>query len=665
MATQREINRFERSLRSFLDRIRRNGLRQLQIQERELRGDGQVRRASEAAQEQLANILSQAEQSFRRSFQAEGFSAGSGATRRQIRNLQNAALAPVSQGLVASTGPVGRGVRQIQQDRASQEPQDPSVSPRPPASNPSVSPPQPAQPTPANPATTSALANLPTSFLPTVPRPLPAPPQQLTNSQAASLLSGIEGIRSNQQQAAQTAIAGGTGRAPATGLIGSEAALQGGLQGGLGAIISGVNQARGDIQQSVGTAQNTLQGLTEGSRRNLRGATDAATASLLGGRDAARGAFSAASERLGPFASEGVAASNLQAALSGALGPEAQRQAFSDFTESPGQAFLTESAERALTRNAAAIGGLGGGRVLDELQRQAVGLAQQDLNNQFARLGEVASRGAGAASTQAGLDASRAGLEAEIGRLLGGTQQTLGQNIADVNAQRAQQALALQQFRGGQLAQLGLTGGLSAANLTQGTAQQVAQGRTRAGEQIANQIAGTSGGLAQLAQQQGSGLADILAQNTGSIANLLVGAGQNQSAAQQQLATLLANIGTGAGSQVGALPPIPGVQNQPGILGGLGQVAEGAGGLITALRTPGPAALSDVRFKKSIVEVARLSNGLLIYKWVWNSLGNLMGKVGEGLGVLAQEVYQTYPDKVYVEKGIFKVDYNGLVGKGA
>lgn len=74
-----------------------------------------------------------------------------------------------------------------------------------------------------------------------------------------------------------------------------------------------------------------------------------------------------------------------QAALAGLRGSEAQAAAFEGFQASPGQKFLQEEAERALTRTSAATGGIGGGNVLKELQRQAIGLAQQDFGAQFQR----------------------------------------------------------------------------------------------------------------------------------------------------------------------------------------------------------------------------------------------------------------------------------------
>ena len=80
---------------------------------------------------------------------------------------------------------------------------------------------------------------------------------------------------------------------------------------------------------------------------------------------------------------------------------EQQQQAFDQFNESPGQKFLRDRAQKNLVRNASAIGGLGGGNVRSALVQQGVGFAQQDFENQFGRLGQIAGQGQ-AATTNIG-----------------------------------------------------------------------------------------------------------------------------------------------------------------------------------------------------------------------------------------------------------------------
>ena len=117
---------------------------------------------------------------------------------------------------------------------------------------------------------------------------------------------------------------------------------------------------------------------------------------------------------LDPFITGGTAASQKQEALSGALGPEAQAAAFEEFQESPGTEFLREQGLRLVESGAGATGGLGGGDRLRELTKFSQGLALQDLNTQFGRLGNVAGRGLSAATAVGGAGAQSAAQQAGL-----------------------------------------------------------------------------------------------------------------------------------------------------------------------------------------------------------------------------------------------------------
>lgn len=80
---------------------------------------------------------------------------------------------------------------------------------------------------------------------------------------------------------------------------------------------------------------------------------------------------------------------------------EQQQAAFDKLANSPGQQFLRDRAQKNLLRNSSAIGGLGGGNVRSALVQQGVGFAQQDIDNQFGRLGQLAGQGL-AATTNVG-----------------------------------------------------------------------------------------------------------------------------------------------------------------------------------------------------------------------------------------------------------------------
>lgn len=154
----------------------------------------------------------------------------------------------------------------------------------------------------------------------------------------------------------------------------------------------------------------------------------AQTESTEAGIDEQRRQFDATQESLKPFQEAGERALTQQEALLGLSGQPKQQAALADLEVSAGQKFLRARAQKNLLQNASAIGGLGGGNVRSALVQQGVGFAQQDLENQFARLGQVSGQGQ-AATTSVG----------QFG------QQTAG-NIANLHGQAgAARAQGIQQ----------------------------------------------------------------------------------------------------------------------------------------------------------------------------------------------------------------------------
>lgn len=144
--------------------------------------------------------------------------------------------------------------------------------------------------------------------------------------------------------------------------------------------------------------------------------------------------------------------------------PQAQQAAaVQGLQESAGQKFLRERGQRNLLRNAAAIGGIGGGNVREALVQQGVGFAQQDIENQFGRLGQLAGQGRAAATNVGQFGASAAG---NIANLLGQQGQATQFGLQQAGQARASGILgqnqAIQQGIGGAftgLAQGGFFGG--------------------------------------------------------------------------------------------------------------------------------------------------------------------------------------------------------------
>lgn len=187
-----------------------------------------------------------------------------------------------------------------------------------------------------------------------------------------------------------------------------------------------------------------------------RGASQAATEAANIQAQAAREGtaelarqFDITQEQMAPFREAGVSALEQQQALLGLRGAEAQQQAYTGLQESPAQQFLRQRQQRALLRNQAAIGGLGGGNIRSALQQQAMGFAQQDVANQYNRLAGLS--GSGQAATQ------------NIGQLGAQTSGQIAQLLGQAGQAQASGILGAQQARGqflGQLGSIGLGAGL-------------------------------------------------------------------------------------------------------------------------------------------------------------------------------------------------------------
>lgn len=322
-------------------------------------------------------------------------------------------------------------------------------------------------------------------------------------------------------------------QAPPTGLIGSEQALQGGLEGGVAVFEEAGRIGREDITQSTQSALAQL----------------AQTQGLVDQR------FDQGIGPIQQFIDPGAQAQQLQAALSGVGGQDAFNQAL---LNSPVQDFINERGELALTRNASALGGLGGGNVRRELVRFGQGSASQDLQRQIGNLAALSGQGLQAAGAAGGLRGQQAGITGQLGQTGAGFQVQGGVNLANIAAGTGQ----------------------NIGNAVLDTSRLVSGGRTRAGEQIAGAIGGTTSNLANLINQQGAGLSDITGAGSGNLANILNTLGQQTGASQEQLAALLANITTGQAGQVAGLPGVGGLVQNPNTLGQVGALAGGIGTLL-------------------------------------------------------------------------------------
>jgi hypothetical protein len=219
------------------------------------------------------------------------------------------------------------------------------------------------------------------------------------------------------------------------GLAGSEQALQQGLQGQIGAYGTGLGQATNTMQNALGGQLGALRGGFSGAEQAINQYGAQALGAANQGFDQGRadlantmgqvqgsigqgiGALQAGENRalgridqytgqavntLNPYAQTGQQALGQEAALSGAMGGAAQQQAINQFIESPGQKFLREQGEKAVVRQASALGGLRGGSTLAALQDRGIGVAAQQQQQQLENMRSLASRGQEASTNQAG-----------------------------------------------------------------------------------------------------------------------------------------------------------------------------------------------------------------------------------------------------------------------
>jgi hypothetical protein len=373
---------------------------------------------------------------------------------------------------------------------------------------------------------------------------------------------------------------------PPTGLQGFESAANRGMSQAIATQQAAQQAARGDLSTGMQEVAR-LYGL---NLDDLRAAQQAAQGSLTQAMQTGRGLYGeniagiqAAGERargdlqnymgqaaglFQPYQQAGTQALQQQLALSGALGQDAFNQAYQ---ESPYIRFLREQGERSTLAGAAATGGLGGGRVQQELVRFGQGLAGQGLQQQIGNLSNLtgvglgaagsganiltglgtnlANLGTGTAQSVAGQRENLAGLESQFGTNLANLATGTAQNIA---GQRQNLAGAQGQYATN-LANMGIQTGGNIANLQYGTAADIANQRMQAGQLLAGQVGTAAAGLGNLASAQGNYLSDILNRYgtaglglsqgyTQDQINAFQQAAENQAASQQGFAVNQANM---------------------------------------------------------------------------------------------------------------------------
>jgi hypothetical protein len=188
--------------------------------------------------------------------------------------------------------------------------------------------------------------------------------------------------------------------ATSAGAAGTAAAAGAPLLGGMNPWIAGGLQL----------ASSLLQSSTAGR------ASAAQAGAAQAGIDEQRRQYEETQRLLAPYVSAGVPAVRQMQALSGALGPEAERAAIAQIEASPTLQAAVDRGETALLQRASATGGLRGGNIQAALAQFRPQMLSQEIQSRLGQFGGLATLGSNAAARQGTFGATTAG---NIGNLLG------------------------------------------------------------------------------------------------------------------------------------------------------------------------------------------------------------------------------------------------------
>ena len=446
--------------------------------------------------------------------------------------------------------------------------------------------------------------------------------QGLTNADLASMVPGgmsadeVGQFIANQGWAALPTVGPNTGLAGATNALGqgqagalkaiqeSNAAMQEQLKKAMAGIQSSQNYGRQMQGQSLAAqklaGQQAMQRL-QASQDFSRQYGDKAISALQDAEGRAVNAintgFGDALQGFGEFRDPGVPALNMNAALSGALGPAAQAQAFADFQDDPGTQWLRDRGRQERLAAASATGGLGGGNVLKAIESFGQGLAAQQLGQRQDRLAQITGTGLQAQGMMGGLRGEQA---STLGNLIGNFgraqsdayTQTAGRNVdlsgmeadAILGSRRDAANIINQATRNdmdaagmsadvlGALASGIMGAGRDTASIFGRTGSELAALREGAGRDLARSIEGTTTALADLLAKEGISGAGEFGGTDEQIAETLRQLGVTDADSLSMLMQLLANTRKTTAEGVSAVPSV-----QSGNLQELANVFAGIG----------------------------------------------------------------------------------------
>lgn len=176
----------------------------------------------------------------------------------------------------------------------------------------------------------------------------------------------------------------------------------------------GVVPVCGFLQFLIPAAVNLL-GSKKAADAQTSAAQTASDAQLEGARILQK-QYESTKKTLDPFITGqgGPQSFQMQQSLAGARGVDAQKEAYANYVESPGVAFLRERGMRGIEQNAAAQGSLYSGNTMKALSEFNQGLALQDFNNYYNRLGSLTGVSLGAAQALGGVGGEAAAGQAQL-----------------------------------------------------------------------------------------------------------------------------------------------------------------------------------------------------------------------------------------------------------
>ena len=365
-----------------------------------------------------------------------------------------------------------------------------------------------------------------------------------------------------------------------SGLTGSEEALTTGANQSIDTYGQTLNRSLASLAGATDAATGALARTTNGAiDSSIGGYNDAMAKTLAGGEassgivqraigaipgltdptkaiDAINTGVDGAVGELDFYSDMGERAANVEAALSGALGAAAQQQAINSFIESPGQAYLREQQEKALLRNSAAIGGLGGGNVRTALQEQAYGIAAQQQQQQVENLRAISQLGATASANQAqyrmqgGLAAgdvitnnqlAAASMYGDLSRVEADIMQQTGLSLAELAAQSGTTVAGLLQDLGRNQAGLMSDYGTGSANLISRAGENISGVQQGLGSGLSTLRTNAAGNIAGVEQNTGNNLANIITNYAGQRSSLATDMGKTKAGVQDMYNTNMFN----------------------------------------------------------------------------------------------------------------------------